>query len=140
MIFYVHFELPTIPVSFLVVCLQTQCCWFCHINIVSSVSAQISPNLRLYAEMYHGTILELRKIQVRSTAQNEGRKSNFKYLYALSWYRNVLVSLRGVIYVCFVNTSYVIFQNTYFLRFHVANLHFFINPYQAYIVVSQLYR
>ena len=44
-----------------------------------------------------------------------------------------------MIYVCFVNTSYVIFQNTYFLRFHVAKLHFFFNPYQAYIVVSQLY-
>ena len=90
--------------------------------------------------MYHGTILELRKIQVWSTAQNEGIKYNFKYLYALSGYRDVLVSLRGMIYVCFVNTSYVIFQNTYFLRFHVANLQFFLNPYQAYIVVSQLYR
>ena len=30
------------------------------------------------------TMVQLRKIQVWSTAQNEGRKSNFKYLYALS--------------------------------------------------------
>ena len=101
-----------------------------------------SITLRLQPYMNHGTILELRKIQVWSTAQNEGRKSNFKYLYALSLYLycDVLVSLRGVIYVCFVNTSYVIFQNTHYLRFHVANLQFFFNPYQAYIVVSQLYR
>ena len=89
--------------------------------------------------MYHATILELSKIQLWSTAQNEHRKSNFKHSYALSWYRDVLVCLRGVIYVCFVNTSYVIFQNTYFLRFYVANLQFFPNLYQTIIVISQLY-
>ena len=58
--------------------------------------------------MYHG-------------APNEGRKSNFKYLYALWCYRDILVSLRGMIYVYLDNTSYVIFENPYFLRFHVAN-------------------
>ena len=90
--------------------------------------------------MYHGTIFELRKIQVWSTAQNERRKSHFNYLYALWSYHDVLVSLGSMIYVCFYNTSYVIFENPYFLRFHVANPYFFLNPYQAYIVVSQLYR
>ena len=49
------------------------------------------------------------------------------------------MSLRGMVYVWFVNTSYVIFQNTYFLRFQVANLQFLFNPYRGYTGVSQLY-
>ena len=90
--------------------------------------------------MYHGAILELRKIEGWLSAQNEGRKSNFKYLYTLWCYCDILVSLHGMIYVCLDNTSYVIFENPYFLCFYIANLHIFLNPYQAYIVVSQLYR
>ena len=89
--------------------------------------------------MYHAIILELRKIQVWSTAQNEHRKSNFKYLYALSSYRDVLVSLRGMIFVCFVNTSYVIFENTYFLHHEFSQLQFFIDPHKNHAVTSQLY-
>ena len=79
--------------------------------------------------MYHPTIFELREMQVWSTAQSEARKSNFTYLYALSWYRDVLVSFRGMIYVCFDNTSYVIFENPYFLRYEFSQLQFLSDPY-----------
>ena len=95
---------------------------------------------RKFGDIYAKSETDETMLMWQNRRYDEHRKSNFKYVYAISWYRDVLVSSRGMIYVCFVHTSYVIFQNTYFLRFHVANLQKKFNPYEAYIVVSQLYR
>ena len=68
--------------------------------------------------MNHGTISELRYRYGRPLKMNVENQM----LTICMLYRDVLVSLRGMIYGCFDNTSYVIFENPYFLRFHVANL------------------
>ena len=72
------------------------------------------------------------KITIKHTnTQNEVRKLNVKYLICML-YRAVLASLHGVIFVCFVNTSYVIFQTLHNLYLEFSQLQLNSDPSHSY--------